>query len=109
MPVHQIQRGDTLSRLAQRYNTSVQALASANNIKNPNLIIAGRSLQIPDGFERPSRGGSAPRTGGTDHSGHAGHDHPVSGTTTSPTSASGDIHAGRGWGGSEGVADVSKA
>ncbi|HEX8702381.1 MAG TPA: LysM domain-containing protein [Myxococcaceae bacterium] len=108
MSTYQIRRGDTLSRLAQRFGTSVQALATTNNIKNPNLIIAGRSLQIPDGFDRPSGSGSAPRTGGTGHAGHD-HDHPVSGTTSSTTSASGDIHAGRGWGGSEGVADVAKA
>jgi len=55
MPVHNISRGDTLSALARKYNTSVSALAQANNIKNPNMIIAGEQLHIPDGFEqRPS-------------------------------------------------------
>jgi murein DD-endopeptidase MepM/ murein hydrolase activator NlpD len=108
MSTHQIKRGDTLGRLAQRYGTTVQALASANNIKNPNLIYAGRSLRIPDGFDGPSRSGSAPRTGGAEPAGHD-HNHPVGNTTSSATSASGDIHAGRGWGGSEGVADVAKA
>jgi murein DD-endopeptidase MepM/ murein hydrolase activator NlpD len=112
MSTHRIQRGDTLSQLARRYGTSVQALAQANNIRNPNLIIAGRSLQIPDGFDRPGSrrstggGGGAPRADGHDH---AGHSHPEGATTTAPTSSSADIHAGRGWGGSEGVADAAKA
>jgi len=57
--VHNIRRGDTLSALAQKYGTSVSALAKANHIKNPDLIIAGRKLTIPDGFDRP---GSRPST-----------------------------------------------
>lgn len=111
MSTYRIQRGDTLSQIAQRHGTTVQSLAKANQIRNPDLIIAGRSLQIPDGFDRapgrgPTQGGTpAPRTGGTDH---AGHSHPE-GATTSSTRASGDIHAGGGWGGSEGVADAAKA
>jgi len=43
-----IKQGDNLSTIAKRYGTSVDALASANGIKNPNLIIAGKSLTIPD-------------------------------------------------------------
>jgi murein DD-endopeptidase MepM/ murein hydrolase activator NlpD len=110
MSTYRIQRGDTLSHLAQRYGTSVSALAKANNIRNPNLIIAGRTLQIPDGFDRAGsrgsgRSGSAAPAGGADH---AGHTHPTGATTTSGPSSSADIHAGRGWGGSEGVADAAK-
>ncbi len=45
---YRIQSGDTLSRLAQRYNTSVGALMKANpQIKNADLIYAGRTLNIP--------------------------------------------------------------
>jgi predicted chitinase len=62
MAVHNIARGDTLSGLAQRYGTSVDALAKANNIENPDLIIAGKELTIPDGFDRPAAGGR-PSTG----------------------------------------------
>jgi predicted chitinase len=62
MAVHNIARGDTLSALAQRYGTSVDALAKANNISNPDLIIAGKELTIPDGFDRPAAGGR-PSTG----------------------------------------------
>ncbi len=51
----QIKSGDTLSGLAQRHGTSVSALMKANpQIKNADLIYAGRSLNIPgskDTFE----------------------------------------------------------
>lgn len=41
-----VQRGDTLSAIAQRYRTTVQELASINNIANPNLIYPGQVLRI---------------------------------------------------------------
>lgn len=48
-----IRPGDTLSQLARRLGVSVQELAKANGIGDPNLIIAGRMLVVP------SDGGSA--------------------------------------------------
>ena len=42
-----IQRGDTLSALARRYGTTVQALAQENGIRNVNLIYAGATLRVP--------------------------------------------------------------
>ena len=43
-----IQRGDTLNTLAKKYNTTVNALMSANpSIKDPNKIYAGASLTLP--------------------------------------------------------------
>ena len=42
-----IKRGDTLSGLAIKYNTTVEFLAKINNIKNPNLIYAGDKLLVP--------------------------------------------------------------
>ncbi|MBK7860243.1 MAG: LysM peptidoglycan-binding domain-containing protein [Archangiaceae bacterium] len=42
-----IERGDTLWALAKRFHTTVAKLAELNHISNPNLIIAGRTLQIP--------------------------------------------------------------
>jgi len=50
-----IKKGDTLTSIAKKHNTTVDALASANNIKNKNLIYAGNTLEIPDG----SSGGGA--------------------------------------------------
>ena len=42
-----VQRGDTLSAIARRFNVTLQALMSANNISNPNLIFVGQVLTIP--------------------------------------------------------------
>ena len=39
-------RGDTLSAIAKKYNTTVDALAKLNNIKNVNLIYVGQKLII---------------------------------------------------------------
>jgi LysM repeat protein len=44
-----VQYGDTLSSIAYRHGVSVQALASANNIYNTNLIRRGQRLVIPGG------------------------------------------------------------
>ncbi len=42
-----IQVNDTLYRIAARYGVSVQQIAQANNITNPDLIKMGATLQIP--------------------------------------------------------------
>lgn len=44
-----VQQGDTLFSIARRFNSTVQAIAAANNIVNPNLIYPGQVLTIPDG------------------------------------------------------------
>lgn len=41
-----VQPGNTLSGIAERYGTTVQALAQLNNISNPNLIHVGQVLKI---------------------------------------------------------------
>ncbi len=43
-----VQAGDTLSHIALKYNVSVDKLAAYNGLTNPNLIIVGRQLSIPD-------------------------------------------------------------
>lgn len=43
-----VQRGDTLSKIARRFGTTVQALLKANpSITNPNRIYPGQKLVIP--------------------------------------------------------------
>jgi LysM repeat protein len=42
-----VQRGDSLSIIARRFNTTVQAIIRANGIVNPNRILAGQVLRIP--------------------------------------------------------------
>ncbi|MBN1886604.1 MAG: LysM peptidoglycan-binding domain-containing protein [Thermoflexales bacterium] len=45
--MHTVYFGDTLYSLAQRYGTTVWAIAATNNIANPNLIYVGQTLCIP--------------------------------------------------------------
>lgn len=44
---YQIQPGDTLSELAERWGTTVADIARVNNIPNPDYIVAGHWLVIP--------------------------------------------------------------
>ncbi len=44
---HVVQAGENLFRISLRYNVSVDALARANGIWNPNLIFVGQVLTIP--------------------------------------------------------------
>lgn len=46
---HVLRRGDTLSRLARIYGTSVDALARANKLRYPDLIRVGQVLRVPQG------------------------------------------------------------
>jgi LysM repeat protein len=48
-----VQRGDTLSRIAIRFNTSVSQLVALNGLSNPNLIFAGQVLKVPCGTGGP--------------------------------------------------------
>jgi LysM repeat protein len=55
-----IQRGDTLSAIAQRFGLTVAQLAAANSLANPSLIYAGQVLTIPGGAgPAPAPGPSA--------------------------------------------------
>ncbi|WP_241758184.1 LysM peptidoglycan-binding domain-containing protein [Myxococcus landrumensis] len=97
--LHPIQRGDPLSKLAQKYQTSVTALAKANNLAAPHLIIANKSWRIPDGFDdKPLRAGTA-TTSARKTTGDS---------TTSRAEGSGRPKPGKGGGGSEGLADAAK-
>lgn len=42
-----VNRGETLSSIAIKYNTSYQYLARINSIANPNLIYVGQELKVP--------------------------------------------------------------
>ena len=46
---HKVVKGDTLSALAKKYGTTVNAIAKLNNIKNVNLIYVGQVLTISGG------------------------------------------------------------
>lgn len=42
-----VKSGDTLSEIAKEYGTTINAIASLNNISNPDLIYVGQYLLIP--------------------------------------------------------------
>lgn len=75
-----VQRGDTLFRIAQRFGTTVSAIASANGITNATLIYPGQRLIIPGASGTPiviptTAPGNPPRATAT----------PVSGTSSGGT------------------------
>jgi putative chitinase len=45
--IHVVRWGENLFRIALRYGTTVEAIAHANGIANPNCIYAGQRLVIP--------------------------------------------------------------
>ena len=42
-----VQSGDTLTSIAMKFDTTVQAIAELNDLQNPNLIYVGEILKIP--------------------------------------------------------------
>lgn len=51
--IYTVRPGDTLAAIARRYGTTIQALAAANHIVNPNLIYVNQVLVIPSGSSPP--------------------------------------------------------
>lgn len=45
--VYTVKAGDTLSKIAAKYGTTYQKLASHNGIANPNIINVGQKIRIP--------------------------------------------------------------
>jgi LysM repeat protein len=58
---HTVQRGETLSSIARKYGTSWSAIAQANNLANPSVIVVGQTLKIPtsDSSSGSSSGGTS--------------------------------------------------
>ncbi|MBX7111526.1 MAG: LysM peptidoglycan-binding domain-containing protein [Dehalococcoidia bacterium] len=44
-----VQPGDTLAAIAEKWDTSVDAIVAANELTNPNVIVAGTRLRMPYG------------------------------------------------------------
>lgn len=44
---HVVKSGETLSKIANKYDTTVNKLVSLNGIKNPNLIKVGQMIKLP--------------------------------------------------------------
>lgn len=54
MSAYTVQPGDTLSKIAAKFGTTVQTIAAANHIANVNLIQVGQRLDIPTANDWPS-------------------------------------------------------
>ncbi|MCK6578421.1 MAG: LysM peptidoglycan-binding domain-containing protein [Anaerolineae bacterium] len=53
-PHYVVRYGDTLARIAAYYRTTVETLAYANCLSNPNLIYAGQALRVPYAYPVPA-------------------------------------------------------
>jgi tyrosinase len=45
-----VQKGDTLRKIAAKFNTTVDAILKLNNIANPNVIYVGQAITLPAGL-----------------------------------------------------------
>ena len=41
-----VQNGDTLAKIAKKYNVTVEQLVKWNNIQNPDVVLVGQQLVI---------------------------------------------------------------
>jgi spore germination protein len=46
--IHVVQRGENLGQLSMRYGVTVNQIAAVNALPNPNVLIVGQALLIPD-------------------------------------------------------------
>ena len=58
---YKIVSGDTLSKIAQRFDTTYQELARINGISNPNIIQVGQVIKVPGAKPISSTSNLAPR------------------------------------------------
>ena len=60
-----VRPGESLGAIAARFGTSAAALARANGIADPNVVIAGTRLRVPGAWAAPSQGPLTPVTAAT--------------------------------------------
>lgn len=53
--MYNIQKGETLWSIAQKFGTTVHDLVRLNNIENPDLIFPEEVLKIPEATHNPSK------------------------------------------------------
>ena len=58
--LYTVQPGDTLSAIAERFNTTVDELVAANGLTDPNALQTGQTLLIPSLLRTPVLGSPAP-------------------------------------------------
>lgn len=57
-----VRKGDTLSGIARRFNTSVVALQKLNHFSNPNQLVVGSTILVPGATTSPTKAVSVSRT-----------------------------------------------
>lgn len=55
MATHTVVKGDTLTAIAKKYGTTVDALVKLNNIKDRNLIVVGQVLKLDGTASEPAK------------------------------------------------------
>jgi LysM repeat protein len=65
--VYTVQRGDTLSAIAQRHNVSLSALMSINGLNQNSVIRPGQELLVPAGGTTRAAASSTPPSGTTSY------------------------------------------
>lgn len=58
--LYTVQPGDTLSAIAERFNTTVEELVAANGLTDPNALQTGQTLLIPSLLRTPVVGTPVP-------------------------------------------------
>lgn len=53
---HRVQNGETLTEIAREYGVTVEAIAAANGLADPDVVLAGAELTIPTKSEVPASG-----------------------------------------------------
>lgn len=51
MRLYTIKKGDTLYKISQKYNVPMSSIIELNKLKNPNELIVGTTLSIPDSIK----------------------------------------------------------
>ncbi|MDC3412310.1 LysM peptidoglycan-binding domain-containing protein [Aquibacillus sp. 3ASR75-11] len=51
MQIHVVNRGETLWQIAQNYNVSMNQIIRANGLDNPNMLVVGQALVIPNPYQ----------------------------------------------------------
>jgi LysM repeat protein len=88
--LYTVKSGDTLSGVAQHYNTTWEAIYDANSstIHNPNMVYVGQQIRVPEGDLATSVGpaqSSAPQSSSSPSSVHST---PVKSYSVTPTQSS---------------------
>ena len=51
-----VQSGDTVAKLADQYHSSVEAIKEKNQLADPNIILVGQQLDIPNDDQNGNNG-----------------------------------------------------